>query len=592
MHNVSVKRPPDPVSVPATPKATFPNLPVVTIQSPQSICSPPRSPRMSDLLFALRDVIGDEPEDNSEDSPEGTTFCNVSNASDTASIHLDDDHTVVDDPQGLSPAVAPAGDDASLAPAECPENSSSDMGHSITYPSEQPTMSDLLSPVDLSQLNLAAFAHFDNDSPSKDCDSIDSGYADTWTAPQPLVKSPPRSPLTSTLDLISSPFGVPSSRVLSPRISAFITSPFASPLSVVEGPSDFSLDSPEKYPDNDTIPDDGASTSPGLSRTIYDPIAQDVRGDNDQESYEDTYGPGAASSWDSSEAQMSAIYPQLSPKKVNDAILHSSSTPTHFLAGGVHFMEEEADNSFSAVSRSPSPIPFKDGGGELVNTPLLCSEKVEIGADREQTLSDDISTTKLAFSSPEIPADENDTLTFLYDDYSAIPNELDTSTVNIMNTSTPSPERPLPAEPPVTCEPISGTVSPPLVQRGRSGAVTADSSALSSPGTSPDVARALRLPSHRGARSVWNPDSPLSDVKKLSQTKKIPFGFRHSRLVVRAHDTSSLFSPDVCFSLMPDTLLSTPICHHAPLHPPLIVPHPLRVIERFLPTRPPHLPVD
>jgi hypothetical protein len=507
---------------------------------------------MSDLLFALRDVIGDEPEDNSEDSPEGTTFCHDSDTANVTSTHLETNHrdTAVHDPQSPSSGVVPAGDDGSFTPAKCPGDSSSDAEHSPTYPTEQAVISDLLSPVNLSQLNLTAFAHFDNDSPSKDCDSIDSGYADTWIAPQPFLKSPPRTSLNSTLDLISSPFGTPFSRVLSPRLSAFIprppTSPSASPLSAVVDPSDLSLDSPDKDPDDEATLDDSASTSPELLQTIYDSIAKDVEGDNGQESSQDTYGPRPASSRDSSEAQMTAIYlgmPPLTPKEVDDAILRSSSIPTHFLAGAIDFVEEEADNSFSAVS---SPTPWKEKGRGSVNAPLLCSEKVETGVDREETLSDGSFTTKLAYlSSPEIPANENDTLSFLYDDYSAIPNDRGSSMILSINTDAPpSPERSLSAKPPVTCEPIpEREFTPPLVQRGHLGAVAADSPASSTPGLFSDLARAPRLSFHsRGTRSVWSPDSPLSDVKEPLQSKKIPFGFRHSRPVVRAHNNLSIFS--------------------------------------------------
>ena len=87
---------------------------------------------------------------------------------------------------------------------------------------------DLLSPVDLSHLQLTNFHHLDDQPLSADAfnkgpSSIDSGFEEAWKSPPLFAKSPPRSPArSSTFELLRSPFGSPSARVLSPRLGAFV----------------------------------------------------------------------------------------------------------------------------------------------------------------------------------------------------------------------------------------------------------------------------------------------------------------------------------------------------------------------------------
>ena len=77
--------------------------------------------------------------------------------------------------------------------------------------------SGLLSPVDLKLAAPRSVPLESLDSLCRREDSIDSGYADNWTGPSPLPISPPRSERRfSTLSILSSPFGTPSHRVLSP----------------------------------------------------------------------------------------------------------------------------------------------------------------------------------------------------------------------------------------------------------------------------------------------------------------------------------------------------------------------------------------
>ncbi|OBZ69317.1 hypothetical protein A0H81_10963 [Grifola frondosa] len=90
--------------------------------------------------------------------------------------------------------------------------------------------SGLLSPIELAPsppLCLPTEHYIDRD------DSIDSGYADGWTGPTPLKRTPPRR--LSTLSLLSSPFGTPSSRVLSAHFGNF--DPSAPPAAAVFSPT-------------------------------------------------------------------------------------------------------------------------------------------------------------------------------------------------------------------------------------------------------------------------------------------------------------------------------------------------------------------
>lgn len=101
---------------------------------------------------------------------------------------------------------------------------------------------DLLSPVEISHLQLANFVRASMDM----TEFVDDN---TWRPSFPLVLSPPRSPAPgSTFELLSSPFGSPSNRVFSPRLSAFIGrySTVSSDENVEDqGARDSDLDSPQ-----------------------------------------------------------------------------------------------------------------------------------------------------------------------------------------------------------------------------------------------------------------------------------------------------------------------------------------------------------
>ncbi|KAF5390203.1 hypothetical protein D9757_002820 [Collybiopsis confluens] len=193
-------------------------------ETPPSVRSPPRSPRTTSLLLALKGVIKDEEDEYIDDM----------------SYEAVDDETGVDT-QPVNPHSAPP------SPA-----------HSV-----------LLSPVEFSDLQLKHFSLLH--SGTRDSQQVpfqNSGFYDygtppsQWASPSPMNLSPPRSPaLSSTFDLLASPFGSPLTRLLpnhavkSPQIGPFVpripVSP--SPLSSQCDPSqdeiqpDMDLDSPSEY---------------------------------------------------------------------------------------------------------------------------------------------------------------------------------------------------------------------------------------------------------------------------------------------------------------------------------------------------------
>jgi hypothetical protein len=78
----------------------------------------------------------------------------------------------------------------------------------------------LLSPVQIGPDSPFQLPHVAFDATLSREDSIDSGYAETWVGPTPFALSPPQlNQPGSTLDLLSSPFGSPLSRVLPMRYS-------------------------------------------------------------------------------------------------------------------------------------------------------------------------------------------------------------------------------------------------------------------------------------------------------------------------------------------------------------------------------------
>lgn len=204
--------------------------PLVNVTSPSSVRSPPRSPRLTGLLLALKDVIGEDPSDEYEQEDERIPTGPVVNPGNSAFMKADEgqfnslggpaQNNVDGSPRSFPLYVQPP----EARPSICAAQSSLDNVHAFS----------LLSPVDLSHLNLASF----NQSP------IDSGYAETWKNPsQP--RSPPRSPLRSTFGMLSSPFRTPGSRVLAPQLGVFIDRQPQTPVSD-HHEYEPSLDTPQK----------------------------------------------------------------------------------------------------------------------------------------------------------------------------------------------------------------------------------------------------------------------------------------------------------------------------------------------------------
>ncbi|TFY53835.1 hypothetical protein EVG20_g9951 [Dentipellis fragilis] len=337
LHDVKIKRPQDTISIHPTnfndddplPEpisntrryaTTFPEPPTVTIQSPQSSVSSPRSPRMTSLLAALEDVIG--PDDLAQEL-DSTTLVEQSHSdlelsSEAISLSetLREDVDASKDIKNISADLEDPIDGDRDAKAESPR-SVPEQGHVAAdeedLPTEQgiistsairrsasldqpgsPTNGEdcdtqsfgLLSPVELSQGPPVPFPADKHDSSIHREDSIDSGYADNWMGPTPFALSPPRPYRpTSTLDLLSSPFGS-AYRVLSPKLPP---SPHFLPQSPIRSqivhhsdqvlddiddtaPPPFSLDPDE----DDTVHASHAVTVKPISATISPPSGTSV----------------------------------------------------------------------------------------------------------------------------------------------------------------------------------------------------------------------------------------------------------------------------------------------------------------------------
>ncbi|KAF9010303.1 hypothetical protein BDZ89DRAFT_511889 [Hymenopellis radicata] len=256
----------------------------------------------------------------------------------------------------------------------------------------------LLSPVTLPDLQLKSFVRDYND----DDAGSEVSYA-TWATPGPLALSPPRSPgLSSTFDLLSSPFGSPSSRIMSPHLAAFLhrIHPLSPPPSAVHRehedfePPDLSLDdldSPENYrTSSHTV--QPASRNLDNDDDVFGSQKSNTRVelDNALEITEDVSGP--TSRWDSV-GQHTAVYVGgTTPEEVYEAI--QREIPTDFLDSP----PQEFDAS-EALSSSPRDEGFEDD------------------VDDDDGFIDQSPTAQLAYLDRSLPG-QDDTLNSLYDVYS------------------------------------------------------------------------------------------------------------------------------------------------------------------------------
>ncbi|KAF8077642.1 hypothetical protein FPV67DRAFT_1684237, partial [Lyophyllum atratum] len=572
--------------------------PLVTVHSPGSVRSPPRSPRLSGLLLALKDVIGEDPEDE-YDPLTGTTYVEEEplSAYDTSeTITVFNNHSFHAGIEEMQSTVGSSGsvqtavhqpltndddetlrlpsrlDDPEAQPSIYTTESSPDANSSAANPQ---LPSDLLSPTELSHLHLGSFIQGSTEAVVHDSDSIDSGYADTWRPPFPTSKSPPRNPLKSTFGVLSSPCGTAFSRVLSPRLSAFISrppqSPFAPAIVDDDVPSELSLDSPagDAFAEaEEAEPSEEYIVVEEDIEDAQDPVEDDSEGDAEDDPEEDGHdhddddchtdgGNSSASSWDD-QADPTAVYlgmPEVTPEEISIAIQRASRTPSHFLTNGVDLDFGEA------VASSSMEIPAQDES--LASEPLDPFIPVDDIFGEEDSFDEgDMSldyTAQLAYLSSPIAINENDTLQYLYDQYSDLSEELEEQSANLPITTAigPPPENPPPAL--VEIEPLSATTPmrsgfirervftpPPTLMRGRSGTVItpADSprSAVSPPVPYSSLSSQGRAsPRSQSGRSAWSPDSAVSDLQEPVVSKKVPFGFRNS-LAGRAR--ASTFVPN------------------------------------------------
>ena len=186
--------------------------PAVAVHSSALSPSSTRTPRMTSLLSALQGIIGPVSPMKAEFSAQEEDVPSF-DAPDAPLPHdvMQSTGPVPDGNLGTQPVQASQEDIANAT-------SLADMSEA---PQSNPTSPPgLLSPVQIGpdspfQLPRVAF-----DATLSREDSIDSGYAETWVGPTPFSLSPPQlNQPSSTLDLLSCPFGSPLSRVLPMRYS-------------------------------------------------------------------------------------------------------------------------------------------------------------------------------------------------------------------------------------------------------------------------------------------------------------------------------------------------------------------------------------
>lgn len=209
--------------------------PAVAVHSPASSRSSARTPRMTSLLSALQGIIGPiSPVKAEFPAHEGDVpSSDTSDASPGPHDAMQSTGPVPDGNLDNEPVQASQEDNANLDSKSLVVNN--DM--SEDPPSHPISSPGLLSPVQIGPKSPFQLPHVSLDATLSREDSIDSGYAETWVGPTPFSLSPPQlNQPSSTLDLLSFPFGSPLSRVL-PRRYSHSTRQSSSP-----DPRDISID--------------------------------------------------------------------------------------------------------------------------------------------------------------------------------------------------------------------------------------------------------------------------------------------------------------------------------------------------------------
>ncbi|KAF9053010.1 hypothetical protein BJ165DRAFT_1444835 [Panaeolus papilionaceus] len=379
--------------------------------------------------------------------------------------------------------------------------------------------SGLLSPIDLSTLHLGPFRLTDT---AGETASFDSGYADNWKPPTPLLASPPRSPsISSTFDLLSSPFGTHSSRVLSPRFSAFLgRSPVLSPARTVSSivqdevePLDLGLDSPQDY---------YTALAEEQTVTIRQPVqpgsdintsAEDV---DDHLQFDNADSNSSIDTNNNVNLDLNNVRTQL-----EDVIRRSTQSPAPYID---RTMESNAEEGASSSSLHPhhatSPTDVHLTPSATNETPLLAYLRSPAATSHEDGAS----------------------VNSLYDIYSDIASPRDLISDSMRNSGM-SPPPPEPASLSNSSTPSSSvrervfTPPPPL------NLSNADSPTSF---TSPMTSVAASSLEKQSPRSILEESS--DNINRNSVSKKIPFGFRASvasnrSLNVFGRSSSSLGHP-------------------------------------------------
>jgi hypothetical protein len=237
--------------------------PIVTVEAPHTVASSPRSPRLSGLLHALRDVIGDDPEVETlgaalEVSDDASNIDLSETCGEPIVTEAQDDYPIFDqegdmddtppvitfsDNRAVDSRVSSVSNGSLLHSAQDDDADQDGIGDNkptVHPPSHTRNYSDVLlepppehalkrashrrsiSMSGINRLSLNRPPHLQLDSlvpPEVDSEAkdnevfIDSGYAESWQ-PSPLALTSPRTPFhSSTLDLLASPFRSPSNRM-------------------------------------------------------------------------------------------------------------------------------------------------------------------------------------------------------------------------------------------------------------------------------------------------------------------------------------------------------------------------------------------
>jgi len=248
LHEVKIKAPKTSVHVPSSvPPENADSNPAEHIGSvprPESPISPNRSPRMTSLLLALEGVIGD---DGLGAGTAGEAIAWTIKVPPHFVDHGDPGDHLTTDPEDDAVQIPTAQSSPRVTyslpmPAEAPEDLPVPLDHPLeTTTSAVDTSLDSIHPRSPNPTTWGShvFSPQPSDKPSRD-DSIDSGYAELRAStPPPLSLSTSLSQWRpSTLDLLSSPFGSPTTRAFPPpqsRLGALISPRFGSfPSSVSE----------------------------------------------------------------------------------------------------------------------------------------------------------------------------------------------------------------------------------------------------------------------------------------------------------------------------------------------------------------------